>query len=385
MILKNLYIVGKDKNKYDIRINNITISDTDHSEISEHTKNELAIGFKDCIAFPGLINSHDHLEFNIYPKLGHKHYDDYVEWGDDIHIKDKVLIDSIEDVPVEIRMKYGVMKNLICGVTAAAHHGDYSKILDDSPVSIIRKGTCIHSVRLGGKWKLKINHPFGEDPYVIHAGEGINRESFDEINELLRWNLFKKKLIGIHGIAMNAEQSKNFSALIWCPGSNLFLFGKTADISELKKHTRILFGTDSSLTASRNIFDNLREARGLGLLSDEELFLSVTQTAAEVWGINTCGKISAGNTADIVVGRRKSDDLYDSFYNTDPEDIQLILKNGKIILFDHNLKDALADEIILSDFQKIKVNGRLKFAAYTISGTISHLKSKNLLPDFFTD
>ena len=378
MILKNLYIVGKDKNKYDIRIKDNIISDTNRSGISDVTENEFAINLKDCIVFPGLINSHDHLEFNIYPKLGHRKYNDYIEWGNDIHIKDKNIIDSVESVPVELRMKYGVIKNLICGVTAVAHHGNYNSVLDDSPVTIIRKGTCIHSVKLGGKWKIRLNLPVNREPYVIHIGEGINSGSSEEINELIRWNLFNRKLIGIHGIAMTEEQSKNFDALIWCPDSNLFLFGKTADISALKKHTKILFGTDSTLTADGNIFENLRIARKLGNLIDEELFQSVTETAAEAWGLNDLGKISKGYKADVVIALKKSEDLYQSFFDTNPQDIMLILKNGKVIFFDEILKEELNKKFeYTKNFSVINIKGKLKYECYGVKEIIGQIKSFN--------
>lgn len=384
MILKNLNIVGKDKNKYDVRIKDNIISDTDRSVISDVTENEFTLDLKDCIAFPGLINSHDHLEFNLYPRLGHRKYNDYVEWGNDIHIKDKKFIDSVESVPVELRMKYGVIKNMISGVTAVAHHGKYNSVLDDSPVTIIIKGTCIHSVKLGGKWKIKLNLPINREPYVIHIGEGINSGSTEEINELIRWNLFNRKLIGIHGIAMTDEQSKKFTALVWCPDSNLFLFDKTADIRSLKNNTEILFGTDSTLTADGNVFENLRTARKLNYLSDEELFHSVTETAADVWGLIDHGRISKGYKADLVVALKKSEDLYQSFYDTNPEDILLILKDGKIILFDESLKADLNIEFgYTKNFSGISIKGILKYECYGVKEIVGQIKE--YISDFDID
>jgi cytosine/adenosine deaminase-related metal-dependent hydrolase len=378
LILKNLYIAGKDNKKHDIRIRDNIISGINPSGIPGHSDNDPEIDLSGCIAFPGLINSHDHLEFNLYPRLGHKIYNDYVEWGNDIHVKDKEIIDSIESIPVELRMKYGVIKNLLCGVTAVAHHGTYNSVLNTSPISIIKNGSCIHSVKLGGKWKFKINLPENREPYVIHIGEGLNSESKEEIDELICWNLFKRKLTAIHGIAMTAEQSKNFSALIWCPDSNLFLFNKTADITSLKIYTKILFGTDSTLTSHWNIFENLRTARKLNLLSDEELFYSVTKTPAEYWKLNDTGTISEGYKADIVISGKKSDSNYDSFYNTDPEDILLILNNGKIILFDQSIRELLPVQKIQNNFQALIVNGKIKFTDYKITETLNSLRRFNL-------
>ena len=123
MILKNLHIVGKDSDSMDIHIKGDTIVSIRNSTDKDIFNDDIKLNFENCIAFPGLINSHDHLEYNLYPRLGHKIYGDYVEWGNDIHIKDKELINSIESVPAELRLQFGVLKNLICGVTFVAHHG----------------------------------------------------------------------------------------------------------------------------------------------------------------------------------------------------------------------------------------------------------------------
>ncbi|MBK8550890.1 MAG: amidohydrolase family protein [Ignavibacteria bacterium] len=376
MILRNLKLVGGIEKAKDIKVENGFISEVNSSG---SLTDDVEIYFEDCIAFPGLINSHDHLEFNLYPQLGHKIYDDYIEWGIDIHSKDKEIIKSIEAIPVDLRVQYGIIKNLICGVTTVAHHGACNSCPDDSPVDIIQNTTSIHSVRLGGKWKLKLNWIRNLQPYVIHIGEGLTKESYDEIDEFIRWNLFKRKVIGIHGIAMTEEQSKNFEALIWCPVSNQFLFNKTADISSLKKTTKILFGTDSTLTAGWNIWDHLRKARELALLSDEELFSSVTDKAAGVWGLKHKGKISEGKIADMVIVKNKSNNLFNSFYKTDPEDILLILKNGRIVLFDESVKGILSfitDE--LERFAEVMLNGKVKFVNFDVTGILKELRKHGL-------
>jgi cytosine/adenosine deaminase-related metal-dependent hydrolase len=96
---------------------------------------------------------------------------------------------------------------------------------------------------------------------MIHTGEGKDELAYKEIDELIHWNLLGKKLIGIHGVVMSEDQAKEFEALVWCPGSNYFLLNQTAQIDRLKKHTTILFGTDSTLTGNWNIWDHIRLAR----------------------------------------------------------------------------------------------------------------------------
>ncbi|MEO8210970.1 MAG: amidohydrolase family protein [bacterium] len=378
--MKNLHLAGLDKEKKDIKIYEDIILEINSAGVSNYINEDAVLDLKNCIAFPGLINSHDHLEFNLYPQLGHNIYSDYVEWGDNIHQQDKEVIKSIEAIPVELRMKYGIIKNLLCGVTAVAHHGTYNYCLHDAPITVIKNYTSIHSVRLGNKWKLKLklNWIKNLEPYVIHIGEGINAESFEEINELIRWNLFKRKTIGVHGISMTEKQSKNFEAVVWCPVSNFFLFNKTADINSLKEKTKVLFGTDSTLTAEWNFWEHLRKARKLNLLCDTELLASVTSTAADVWGLTNSGNISKGTKADIVIAKQKADNLFDSFFQTDPEDILIIIKNGKVILYDESLKELLCKEIKqLNNFYKIDVHGKTKFVNYNITEIIKEIKKYN--------
>lgn len=333
MILRNLNIIGQINGKKDIVINGNSILKIISSGKQNNYQNDNELDFNGCIAFPGLINSHDHLEFNNYPKLGHKIYQDYVEWGNDIHEKDKEIIKTIEAIPIEIRYKNGIRKNLICGVTAVAHHGICHDSFYNSPVEII-ESCCFHSVKLGGKWKLKLNSIKNSEPYVIHIGEGINKSAVEETDEFIKWNLFNRKTIAIHGISMTVEQSKHFTALVWCPDSNKFLFDKTADIKSLKHHTKILFGTDSTLTAPANLWEQLRKARALKLMSDEELFASLTTTAADVWDLDKTGRIAENYFADIVIAKQKKKDLFEAFYSVDPEDIVMVIKKGKVILSD---------------------------------------------------
>lgn len=375
MIIKNLYITGKEDEPKDIKIENGIISEIESPGFFDHSKNEVTLKFEDSIVFPGLINSHDHLEFNLYPQLGHNIYEDYVEWGKDIHAKDKEIINAIEGIPVDLRLKFGVIKNLLSGITTVVHHGESELLPVDTPVSILKDITNIHSVRLGSKWKLKLNWIKNLEPYVIHIGEGINKESADEINELINWNLFGRKIIGVHGIAMTELQSKNFNAIIWCPVSNLFLFNKTSDINSLKRNTKILFGTDSTLTSCVNIWNHLRKARELNLMTDVELFSSLTDKAAEVWGLKETGKISNKQKADLVITKKHSENLYESFFRNNPEDILLILKEGKIILYDESVKEQVLHLIIQRDnFNEVSVGGKIKFVNYPVDQVIIQLK-----------
>src|SRR5579859_431298 len=263
--LRNVHLLGQGPGTINIRdgkIESIVLTG-DHGGESAFAQ----LDFENCLAFPGLINSHDHLHFNLFPRLGNRIYSDYVEWGADIHAVNQKEIDTILTIPKPMRAQWGVYQNLLNGVTTVVHHGEYLPLA--APViEVFQRCNMLHSVRQEKNWKWKLNRPFVQPwPFVIHAGEGTNPEARREIDSLARWNFFKRKLIAIHGVAMNEGQAGSFSALVWCPKSNFFLLNQTADIPRLRQKTAVLFGTDSTLTASWNVWEQLRFARSLGMLA----------------------------------------------------------------------------------------------------------------------
>src|SRR5580658_8232205 len=84
---------------------------------------EPALNFNGALAFPGLINSHDHLDFNLFPSLGNKKYNNYTEWGTDIHANNKAAIEPILKIPQPLRTQWGIYKNLLNGFTTVVNHG----------------------------------------------------------------------------------------------------------------------------------------------------------------------------------------------------------------------------------------------------------------------
>ncbi|MEO6682004.1 MAG: hypothetical protein ABIN48_04185, partial [Ginsengibacter sp.] len=249
MQLCNLHIMEMDGRQH-IRIENGQIeSMTDvKRNIEKHTK-EIRIDFENALAFPGLINSHDHLDFNLFPQTGNRIYKNYAEWGKDIHTTNQEMIKAVLKIPQHLRIQWGLYKNLLNGITTVVNHGARIKISDPF-ISVLQNSFSLHSVQFEKHWKLKLNNPFHiKKSYVIHAGEGIDEAAHKEIDKLIKTNYFHKSLFAVHGVAMDEEQAKSFKAVIWCPVSNFFLLNKTADIQRLKTKTRILFGTDSTLTA----------------------------------------------------------------------------------------------------------------------------------------
>lgn len=344
---------------------------------------EIKIEFQNAIAFPGLINSHDHLDFNLFPKIGNRIYNNYAEWGKDIHCQNKEAIKDVLKIPQPLRIQWGLYKNLLNGITTVVNHGSKLKITDPF-ITVLQDNHSLHSVQFEKNWKLKLNNPLvKKQPYVIHAGEGTDQMAHQEINTLIKRNFFNKSLFTVHGVAMNPKQAENFVALIWCPASNYFLLNKTADIEKLKTKTSILFGTDSTLTACWNLWEHLRLARKTKMMTDKELFETLTKNPAEKWRQKNIGCISVNNNADIVIAKTGMNKGFDAFYSINPEDILLVLHKGEIRLLDEEIRSQLsAGGLSFSKFSKIVINGKDKYVYGNLPGLIRKVKAYYPKVDF---
>jgi cytosine/adenosine deaminase-related metal-dependent hydrolase len=381
MRLNNLRFLNKD-GLHDLWVNDGKITAIRPSEPA-NTHNpaallpskEPALNFDGALAFPGLINSHDHLDFNLFPRLGNKKYNNYTEWGPDIHANNKTIIVDILKIPQLLRTQWGIYKNLLNGFTTVVNHGE--RLETRNPlITVFRDCYCLHSVGFEPNWKWKLNHPARTgQPFAIHVGEGTDSAAAKEVDDLLRWNFFRRPLIGIHGVAMTEEQAPAFHALVWCPVSNYFLLGCTAPVDKLKANVSILFGTDSTLTSGWNAWDQIRMARDLRLVSDTDLLAMLTTAPAKAWDLNDRGTLAPGKRADVVIARPKPGLTgMDAFFTLDPKDFLLVLHAGGIKLFDPSLLRPITEqELTAEDFQPARPDG--KYVAGDLPGLMQEIRN----------
>ncbi len=302
-----------------------------------------AAGIADTITLPGLVNSHDHLEFNCYPPTGSPPYRDFLEWSHDVRAE-QALTGNIERIPFEIRRRLGLLKNLLWGVTAVADHGGKMR---DGTITVVPQSGAIHSPELAHRPRLHLL--CGPGTAVLHLAEGTTEASRMRARALLRWNLRGRRVAGVHAVSFVDEDFADLDALIWCPGSNHFLFGRSADVATAAKHTNILFGTDSTLSAPATLWDHLRAVRGV--IPDVALLAALTTTPAAFWGLANCA-------ADFVIARRLHKDDWDAFFALTPEDILTVVHQGRIVLFDAALE---AESLAPDDYSLLSWGETRKF------------------------
>src|SRR6516164_1502609 len=102
MLFQNLSIPGK-PGLHDISTEQDLIRRVDPAGLTHKKTEDVWLEFRDAIVFPGLINSHDHLDFNLFPQLGNKIFSNYRVWGHELQKNFKNEIQQIRQIPQPLR------------------------------------------------------------------------------------------------------------------------------------------------------------------------------------------------------------------------------------------------------------------------------------------
>lgn len=298
---------------------------------------------------PGFINSHDHLDFNCYPQLGNRIYEDYTAWGKDIHSANAAVIKEIEMIPPALRIKWGLYKNLLGGFTTVVNHGKKIPVSDEL-IHVYQDCDCLHSPAFEKNWRSKLNLPFRKKKTVVmHMGEGTNAVAHEEISRVIKANFFRRKITAVHGVAMDEQQAAGLHALVWCPSSNFFLLGKTAAVNQLKQVVPVLFGTDSTLTASWAAADHFADALGSDMVTATELLDMLTGNAAKSWELRQKGSISEGMHADLLI--KSGTDIFDKI------PFEMVIVSGEARVINESIADWL-NRLQANAFDRIILHGQ---------------------------
>jgi cytosine/adenosine deaminase-related metal-dependent hydrolase len=281
---------------------------------------DLVLDFPDAEVAAGLINAHDHLHRNHYGRLGRPPYANAYAWAADIQVRDAGRIAEGRARPRREALLDGAWKNLFCGVTTVAHHDSWEVDFKDGfPLKVARLPSADS---LGMASDLE---RLGEDgPFCLHLAEGVDERAAGEVRQLDDLGLLGPDLIAVHGVGMDMDAVDRFrasgAALVWCPTSNRFLFGRTAPQALLAEGTDVLLGSDSRLTGDGDLLDEIRCARALGLIADTRLAGAVGRVAARRLGVPE-PSLELGAAADLVVVRRP-------LLEASAEDVLLVLVDG---------------------------------------------------------
>lgn len=261
---------------------------------------------------PGLINAHDHLQLNTLPALEtSRTYRHAREWIAEIDARRHTdsAFQAQAAIAREQRLLIGGIKNLLSGVTTVAHHDPAYPYLwsEGFPVRVVDQCGWSHSLYLDGEDEVRQSHQRTPPdwPWIIHAGEGVDKEATTEFSILDSLGCITANTLVVHGIALTEAHRGRLrqlgAGLIWCPGSNLRLFGRTAEVAELAQAGRVAVGTDSRLSGSRDLLTELRLAREVSRFDEATLERLVTRDSAALLRLPERGVLRAGARADMVI------------------------------------------------------------------------------------
>jgi cytosine/adenosine deaminase-related metal-dependent hydrolase len=238
------------------------------------------------VILPGLINAHDHLEFNLFPQLGSGPYRNAAAWARDIYHPERSPIREQLRVPKPVRLWWGALKNLLSGVTTVCHHNPYEAAVfgRDFPVRVIRRFAWAHSLAFEPELAARFRRAPAAYPFLIHCAEGTDGAAAREVPELNSLGVLDQRTAIIHGVALDRHSldlmRRRRASLVWCPTSNINILGRTVSRAVLRSGIPIALATDSALSASVDLLDELAVARRY--VPPERLYEMVTAAPARI-------------------------------------------------------------------------------------------------------
>jgi cytosine/adenosine deaminase-related metal-dependent hydrolase len=319
------------------------------------------ISITNAYIFPGFIDAHNHVAYNVFPKWQPpKLYSNRGQWQSSRAYKEfKAPYNDLKKTVLCEMVKYGEVKALISGVTTiqgTAPDKACFRTLVRNAENQNELGTSSHHIRT---FILDISAFEGTvdwrktKSFVVHLSEGIDEKSRGEFGILRQKNLLAGGTAIIHGTAFGEPEFKAMgkagAKLIWSPQSNLVLYGKTTDIGLARKHdVPISLGVDWNATGSDSIFDELRVASSVNrekhdsVIPDSEWLSMITVNPANALALDMyIGRLAPGMKADITIVRSRNNEPSGSLLENRLEDVQMVWVGGDLLYADEDALEKL--------------------------------------------
>lgn len=337
-----------------------------------------------CYAYAPLINAHDHLIGNWFPRSGeNRPYPNSHIWVEDM--KNSFAYQErnnfwrndgsfqLTDPNALLLAQLGVYKNIFSGCAYVQDHAPVqsSDYYDSFPISLIKNYRQCHSITLGNWWGGKsaqeeMAETAGKMPFIIHLSEGTDKVTQKEFAELKKLGLLKPNLLLIHGINLTKKDLKEIAdtqaSICWCPASNFYLIGKTLDIAcALELGINVVLGTDSTQTGSINILDEFANTHlKYPEIPLTELYQMITVNAAKALFLPEAKAIlNPQKTNNLLLIDTLEHDPLENLLEVNSEHIQLLLHNGIPLYGDAWWLEFF--HTVPADYTEFRVGKREKF------------------------
>jgi len=331
----------------------------------------------DGIIAPGLIDLHNHLTWNIFPR-----WKPIEEFGNRYDWQQKPVYNIQMTVPHQLivqaglecqAQRYAEVKAITEGETSVTGSmrepcvQHLTRNLDVDPELGPGFGKILYNV-----FPLQMNpealaeadatlsaHPRGA--LLIHLSEGAPHDAAAarEFTMLKARGLLRPGVSLIHGVAITpegfAEMAANNVGLIWSPRSNVELYGDTANVAAARAAgVHIALAPDWSPTGSDGLLGELNYASLWNQtqpnppFTERDLVLMATSNAAALVNLSSqIGSLAPGHAADLIVIRKidptlAEHDAYWTITHSSPQDLELVVIGGRALYGDPALMQPFA-------------------------------------------
>jgi cytosine/adenosine deaminase-related metal-dependent hydrolase len=322
---------------------------------------------------PGLINAHDHLEFNLFPVLGRRAYPNAGAWARDIYQPGRSPVREHLRVPKHVRLWWGALKNLLSGVTTVCHHNPYEPDVfgPDFPVRVVKRFAWAHSLEFEARLAERFRRAPASYPFLVHCAEGTDAMAKRELGELDQLGLLDARTGIVHGVGIGPAglelMRRRAAALIWCPTSNLSMLGRTVSRAILRSDVPIALATDSAISAPVDLLDELAVARRF--LPAARLYEMVSSAPARILRLAT-----SATRGDWVAFRTQARTPHEALFDGE---VALVKVGGKIRL----ISPELARQLPAAErrrFHRLHVEGRAPVLVDAEVGALRRAAARHL-------
>ena len=367
----------------------------DSRPCAQLSRDDSTLDLSGYLILPGLINAHDHLEFGLFPRLGHGPYANATEWAEDIHRRDTAIIALHRTVPRDVRTVWGAIRNLLCGVTTVCHHNPLTPSMLDPgfPVTVLQNFRWAHSLSVDGDLTVRLESSVVDQPFIVHAAEGVDIQSSDEFYRLSEQGALHTHTVIVHGLAIPLDAISQMNdcgaALITCPSSNSFLFDHVPAPELITGIHKVALGSDSPLTALGDLLDELRFAHLHIGLHEDHIYSMVTSAPAQILHLNHGeGSLAPGSSADFIATQDRGLSPSATLAQMSSRDVELVVRAGRVFLASDAIFRRLPEsaraglELLIVDGQprwiRASLSDLFRGAAAVMDGNTLYLAGKKV-------
>lgn len=310
--------------------------------LDQPAPNSLEVDLDGYTIYPGLINAHDHLELNHYPRTKFREvYNNAHEWGEDVNKRlDTEPFKSLRQYPIWDRLFIGGLKNLLCGATTVAHHGPKYREMyrKDFPVRVLKDYGWSHSLHFDTEEEIVKSYQSTpkNQPWFIHLAEGTDEVAQGEYERLKALGCVGENTVIVHGVGLTYDDAVDFYRtrnshmgngirVVICPTTNQYLLDNLINSRIIAVVSSPMIGSDSRLTANGDLLDEIQYIHNHLKIHRSDWIISCTTAAsAKILNLNI-GNICKGYMSDFIAIQGNSEEI---LLSANRSQISLVTREG---------------------------------------------------------